>query len=423
MQTILFAFVIILLSKAFLPSFLTSGDRGVINPEEGLWQFQLLVGLVYCATAVLFLRDAGRLRRSVLAAWPVWLFGGIALASSFWSIDPNITIRRSIALLGTTLAGVYAGATCDSRQLRRAVVIAAWVIVLGSGVMVLYTPDLGIHHDIHDGYWRGAFLHKNNLGEFATLAAVCFMLECLVARRLAVMPLVGIACCLWLLIGAGSRTAWVMMPVLAALVAAFACWEARKVAKIAAVILVVVAVVAPSIDWAWVGALLERDESLTGRIPLWSLVWTDIAQRPFLGYGYGAYWLGKAGLSPLYWATLGWRDSPNQAHNGFLDLWLECGVLGILAVLATVVVFLRAQSSQDPVERAAEWSFVALAIGFGCVGGELVIQNSVYWFLMTAVVTQRCLRIPVAAEDRVRRRPLVRDGVLTAREHFARACS
>jgi O-antigen ligase len=207
-----------------------------------------------------------------------------------------------------------------------------------------------------------------------------------------------------------------MAPILATLLIALFSWEAKKVGKVAAVVAIVVALVSPSIDWNQVGELLGRDESLTGRIPLWSLVWDDIVQRPVLGYGYGAYWLGKAGLSPLYWATLGWRDSPNQAHNGLLDIWLECGLAGIVALFAAAVVFLRAPSSNDPVERSAEWSFTALVIGFGLVGGELVIQNSVYWFLVTVVVTQRCLREPAPVAERSRWRPLVDDAaLLTAR--------
>lgn len=424
MQTILIALLIILFSKAFLPSFLTSGDRSVINPEEGLWQFQLLVGMAYGIAAILFVRDARRMRQSVIATWPLWLMGGVAVCSAIWSIDPGITLRRSAALLGTTLLGVYVGSTVTNDRLLRAVRLAAWITIVGSGVMVLYAPDLGIHHDIHDGYWRGAFLHKNNLGEFASLAVVCFILECLARKKLSVAPLAGMALSLWLLVGAGSRTAWVMTPILAVLVLSFGRWEAKKVFKAAVIIAFLVALVVPWIDWSQIGALLERDESLTGRIPLWSLVWTDIQERPVLGYGYGAYWLGKAGLSPLFWATLGWRDSPNQAHNGFLDIWLECGIGGILALLATLVVFVRAPRSENAVERAAEWSLGGVVVAFGCVGGELVIQNSMYWFLVTAVVTQRCLRGAAPSEQQVRRRPLVQHlGIPSPREYVASAGS
>jgi O-antigen ligase len=418
MQTTLTSFIIILLSKAFLPSLLTSGDRTVINPEEGLWQFQLLVSIAYGATAIFFLRDAQRMKRAVCASWPLWFIGAVAMASAFWSIDPQMTVRRSVGLLGTTLLGVYIGSTVDITTLRRAMLTAAWITVLGSAVMVLFIPDLGIHHDLHDGYWRGAFLHKNNLGQFACLAIVCFMLECLHKRKLSVAPIVGIALSLWLLVGAGSRTAWVMTPILVVLVLTFAKWEQRKFLKIGVVTALLLAFVAPSIDWSVVGDLLGRDESLTGRLPLWSLVWEDIVDRPVLGYGYGAYWLGKAGLSRLHWATLGWQDSPNQAHNGFLDLWLECGLGGILALVSAFVVFFRAPSSDVPVDRASEWAFVALIIGFGCVGGELVVQNSVSWLLITAVITQRSLRGWAPVKERVGRRPLVRDAYLPSRGEY-----
>ena len=235
------------------------------------------------------------------------------------------------------------------------------------------------------------------------------MLDCVARGRLAVAPLMGLALCVWLLIGAGSRTAWVMTPILATLVIAFAKWEGKKVLKGAVVVAALVAIVSPYIDWSLAASMLERDESLTGRVPLWSLVWTDIAERPFLGYGYGAYWLNKAGVARQFWASLGWADSPQQAHNGFLDVWLESGLAGLLMLISVLAVFFRAPSSKVAVERATEWSLVALVFGFGCVGGELVVQNSLYWFLVTVVVTQRCLRQDSAQEKRVRTRPLIRN--------------
>jgi O-antigen ligase len=408
LQTAFVVFALILLSKAFLPSFITGGDRSTISFEEGLWQFQLLVGLLYCAAAVMFLRDVRRMRAAAVASWPLWLMAVLAVASAIWSVDPVMSFRRGLALAGTTLLGVYVGSTMSSEGLRRSLHAAVWIVAIGSIVLVLGLPSLGVHDDMHDGYWRGAFLHKNNLGEFSTLAIVCLVLNCISKRRVQVSSLLGIGLCVTLLIGAGSRTAWIMTPILTLLALSLATWEAKKVLRVVALIAVVIMLDASWIDWSQIGAALGRDESLTGRIPLWTVVWTDIAERPIVGYGYGAYWLGKVGDARLYWTSLGWGDSPQHAHNGFLDVWLECGLLGIGALIAIGAAFIRAANSSDSLERATEWCLLALVVGFGCVGGELVIQNSMYWFLVTAVVTQRCLRSrerqPVTAL-----RPLLRD--------------
>jgi O-antigen ligase len=400
---------LIFLSKAFLPGFLTGGDRSTISFEAGLWQFQLVAGFLYVGAIAVFVRDVRRIRVAFRASWPLLMLAALAVASAMWSIDPAMTFRRGTALLGTTLLGLYAGSRVSSDELRRALRITAWTIAVGSIALVFLLPDLGVHDDIHDGYWRGAFLHKNNLGEFTCLAIVCFVLDCLAKRKLSFMPAVGIALCVWLLVGSGSRTGWIMTPLLAGLVLGFGRWEARNVLKVAAAAAVFLVIGTPWIQWSEVGALLGRDESLTGRIPLWTVVWQDILERPLLGYGYGAYWLGKVGDARLYWTSLGWGDAPQHAHNGFLDLWLECGLLGILTLSTAVVVFLRAQNSTVAVERATEWSVFALVLGFGCLGGELVAQNSMYWFLLSTIVTQRRLRVPSCETDRESWRPLVRD--------------
>ena len=67
----------------------------------------------------------------------------------------------------------------------------------------------------------------------------------------------------------------------------------------------------------------------------------EIGRRPWLGHGFGSFWDTGAAINPIRSAPPGaWfmkAQLINTAHNGYLDLLLQTGIvgfaLGIVAIL------------------------------------------------------------------------------------------
>jgi len=98
--------------------------------------------------------------------------------------------------------------------------------------------------------------------------------------------------------------------------------------------LVVAAGVAVATLSPWLLGLFGKSEDLTGRLDIWASV-TDLAlQRPAFGWGWVSYW--APWTEPF--AGLASRKGVVylQAHNAWLDVWLQVGVIGLLAFLAIV---------------------------------------------------------------------------------------
>lgn len=72
---------------------------------------------------------------------------------------------------------------------------------------------------------------------------------------------------------------------------------------------------------------VSRDESLSGRDELWSAVGYEISKNPTLGSGYGAFWTEGKGRE----ITQTWN--PRQSHHAYLDVMLDVGIVGLLAVI------------------------------------------------------------------------------------------
>ena len=105
--------------------------------------------------------------------------------------------------------------------------------------------------------------------------------------------------------------------------------------------------------------LLGKDVTLTGRTGIWTAVLQSIFKRPLLGYGYQAFWLGLEGESYRVILEVSWVLA--QAQNGFLDVTLELGVVGLVIVLLifafafrdAIACLLRSRDQQQL--RAVEW--------------------------------------------------------------------
>jgi len=70
-------------------------------------------------------------------------------------------------------------------------------------------------------------------------------------------------------------------------------------------------------------SLIGRNDSLTGRTGLWDIAFKLIAQRPLLGWGY------DANRSALDVVSLAY----GQFHNGYLDLLVRGGMIGLIIVI------------------------------------------------------------------------------------------
>ncbi len=81
---------------------------------------------------------------------------------------------------------------------------------------------------------------------------------------------------------------------------------------------------------------LGKSPDMTGRTEIWGKVLSLIPQRPWFGFGWLSYWV--PGLKPYEGLVVINHVPYYQAHNAFLDMWLQAGLFALLA-LVTVVAF------------------------------------------------------------------------------------
>jgi O-antigen ligase len=381
----------VLFSGAILPLLqLVAGTAP--NVGEADRRTQALVAPFYLA-AVLVLAWRPRRPSPVLVALRqplIWYLVGWALLSTAWSDAPSITLRRAVALAGSTVFGLYVAARYSRAELMR-LVGRAFLIILVLSVLFVVVGGYGVSSGIYAGAWRGVFADKNGLGRAMVLGAFTFGTLAMAAagrRRLLYSLLTAAACLLVLL--SRSATSLVVLAAMGSLTALCFGLQKRR-SRFLSISLVGIVLSAGLLLWtmttqeALLGAL-GKSTTLTGRTELWTASIAQFEAEPWLGYGFGAFWSGANSRGALVWEQIGW--TPPHAHNGFIDLGLDLGTIGVVLFgLGYLLTVARALANVRPGAGALEvWPLLYLCyfVLANMTESALVRQNNVFWVLYCA---------------------------------------
>lgn len=361
------------------------------NPDfdavRGATAMQLLWAGIYAVVLwLLFRRRDWQPGRVIRQNAPVFILTGLALVSILWSTAELLTLRRGIALLGTTFFGLYLVTRFSTEELLRVVTYTLGLCSLLSLLCCIFLPHLGIHQDHHALAWRGVYENKNTLGCLMALGVVAWIINALAEPRLRVLAGTGGTLSLFMLIMSESITSLLIL--IGLLVIILLLYTFRRGYTGAAVVMGTLAAAAAAglvLQPELLLLLTGREANLSGRTDLWWAVWEATKQRPWLGYGYSAFWLGWQGPSAHLWHTLHW--TPLHAHNGYLELWLQLGLVGVAVFAASLGVNLF---RSFPMLKTENWPgifpclfFVFMAV-YNVTESAILVRNAFLWILYVA---------------------------------------
>jgi exopolysaccharide production protein ExoQ len=339
--------LVIMLSR--LPAYWlgVTADSAGAALEDGNWLdrgvYLLLMALAIRILATRSLRWGGLVTQNFALAL-LLLFG---LLSATWSDFPGVALKRWSRDLGhylivmVILSDPRPVAAIDT-VLRR----VCYILLPLSVVFVKYYPHLGISYDPWSGAptYRGVATTKNGLGALCLIAGIFFVWD-IVRRwprrrergdkRTILVNVAFLVMTLWLLKLSNSATS-VACLVIGSLVIVTLHTRSTSAHRLKVALPASIGVYLALDSLVGVTdlitAVLGRDSTLTGRTNVWEAV-TSLTPNTLLGAGYASFWLGDR-LSAL-WARFWWQ--PTQAHNGYLEVYLNLGALG-LALLAAFLL-------------------------------------------------------------------------------------
>ena len=376
--------------------YLSSGFTGFLSGDSplNLWRVEdnpLLLAIqmaMYGVTLGFIALHWRKLANALQAgAWSMGL-AFFAVASTLWSSDPAFTLRRSLVVVATTVFGIYFGSLFElPRQLRLLVWAFALLAVLSAGC-ALWFPQYGIDNQLHHGDWQGVLGQKNLLGKAMVVAIVVLWSAKGAIPR--VLQIVTLPVCAVVMLMSQSLASLLVCGALLVMAVGYRALRARLTTLVPIVVLVLLVVSVLMLlifdNGPLALAYFGRSTTLSRRTEIWRAVWSFISAHMLLGYGFSSFWAGMQGESALVAARLGFVA--RHAHNGFLDLWLELGIVGLLIfavgyfqAVRQGVLLVRSTHNRFACWPLLYFTFMLL---YDLVEGPILRQNNLYWALYVA---------------------------------------
>ena len=327
------------------------------------------------------------------------------LASMIWSDEPTVLMKRWVKDLGNPIMALVILTERRPYEAVGDVLRRLTFLLLPLSVLFIrYYPELARAYKA-DGLpmFTGVGHQKNDLGLMCLMAGIYVFWELLQRRdnthptfiqQHKIIAVVVIGMLSWLLRMSDSQTSFVCL--VAAVLLLLLGRIARRPATIFGVLLCAV-VAWPLAEMLNLKELalsfLGRDPTFTNRTAVWQTL-EALAVNPFVGAGFMSFWTG-ARLEEV-WRLLG--PGINQAHNGYLEQYLNLGYIGV-AFIAVIVLSgllrVRRHLNDDPAAGILCLCFIVSAVLFNYTEASFYGMNNMWMLLLLG-----CLEVPRQRQPR-----------------------
>jgi len=330
---------------------------------------------------------------------PLIAFLAFGLVSFVWSDFPLVALKRWFRDLGNYFViFVVLSDPQPFEAIRTLLRRLLYLLIPLSVLLIKYFPNFGKQYDMWTGanLFAGATTGKNMLGVVCLISGIFFFWDTLTRwperkeKRTKLVIRVNFAflvMTLWLLNLASSATSMVCL-VIGCLVIVVARGKfAERHSTFLKVILPVTfclyLVLAFGLDLnGEMASAVGRDPTFTGRSLIWKAV-LSTHTNPLVGTGYESFWLGPR-LTYMWQAWAG----VNEAHNGYLEVYLNLGMIG----LGLLVMFLFSSYRNIWKKLSGSSSLTSLSLAYWIVtlfynSTEAAFKIHPMWivFLLTAL--------------------------------------
>lgn len=345
--------------------------------------FGAIVLLLIAGAIVLLVRSRGQVKLGRMP-YPLMVFLLLATASIAWSFYPNSSALGVSLQWITTVVALPVALLLGWRELLQ---VLGWVLrlILALSFLFEFVVSAFIRHPIFPVwvtpddpkhvakllYWSRDLLFSGGkiqgiVGNSSLLAMIALIALIVFAIQLACRS-VGTLGWFWLVVAAATigitRSATIYIALVVVIVVAGAALLVRRATTgrrrslsygvIAASIVVIGA--AGFVFRAPLLHLMGKSTELTGRVDIWNAVIHLAQQRPGFGWGWVSYW--TPWTEPFKSLIVKGGVQVMHAHNAWLDVWLQLGILGLIVFGALVLTALARSwlmatgSLVEPAER------------------------------------------------------------------------
>jgi O-antigen ligase len=276
-----------------------------------------------------------------------------ALLSVIWSDFTSMALKRWVRDLGNYLVVLVTLSDRHPLEAVRTVLRrVSYLLVPLSIMLIKYYPAIGIQYSMWTGAPSlvGATTSKNMLGVLCLASGLFFFWDTVSrwaerkdrrVKRIILVNLAFLSMVLWLIRSTESATSRICLVLGCLMIAATHSGFGRRhpgfLKAFGPVCFGIYLILTYTFDiGSQVAGAVGRDPTLTGRTVIWNAV-LSANSNPLVGAGYESFWLGTRLLR--VWELTG--GGINEAHNGYLEVYLHLGLIGVVLLSIYLIASYR----------------------------------------------------------------------------------
>jgi O-antigen ligase len=367
---------------------------------------------ILIATAVLVLISRSRQVQLFLQKnGPILVFFSYCLLSISWSDYSLVGLKRWIKAFGD-FAMILIILTDPNSQaaMRRFFSRASFILMPASLLLIKFYPALG--RTFNQWTWipmyTGVTTNKNSLGVICMVCGLGSLWSLIgtyeqrmMPRRLARLIAHGsfVALSTYLIVKADSMTSLSCL-VMGGVVMVMTTqkWIAGRASGVNALVAGSIALPLVAVFVSSAGELLQslgRNSTLTGRTGIWKAV-LSLHTNPLVGTGFETFWLGER-LQRVWDMT---EKGIQEAHNGYLEVYLNLGWIGVVLMIGLIVVGYRhalAIFRYDPQAGRLRLAFITAGVIYSLTEAGFRMMNPIWIALL---LTTTCIPASLRVKNR-----------------------
>lgn len=261
----------------------------------------------------------------------LWILIFLGLLSQLWSETPGISFVSGLSIFLTSILAAYIAIQYSWKNIESFLKLSLVITALSSLVYAVAIPSLGTG----EKGWNGIFGFQIFLGMTMGLSAVVWLISNSRSARESTCAYLVSALSIFILLRTNSASGILVLSFLICVCVFFYSiklinkkYHLSMFAFSAFIIVSLIGIIPPIISG--ILEMLGKSITLTGRTEFWPLVIDAIMEKPFLGYGVDGFWQPWRGYENPAINIRTQYFIPPHSHNGFLDLGLNLGIVGLL---------------------------------------------------------------------------------------------
>ena len=365
---------------------------------------------VLSATYLIFQSDWKRVLKQIPIELTLLL--ALMLGSASWSAYQSTTVLSFAIQIGVTILAVFFAAAFSWRQILKIFATALRIIIFSSILIDLaasltkdfisqFIPSsmgdlhqaLNNHSHLFDGgRAQGILGNANFTAAWALIGVITFATEIFIQkdkRWLSLISLLGSIAMIAATKSAGMifATVAVILAAIVSLLAEGKDWQTRHRYYRIAWTVAGIAMFLVLMFRSTVFEILGKSPDMTHRSFIWRKVFALISERPLEGWGFTGVW--NPSSKPFEHLIVIYQSNYYQAHNAYLDVWLQLGLVGLgLFLILIVRTFIKTwRLGVHHSNSLYLWPLLLLIAQLvrGITESRLLIQSAMFMLILFAV--------------------------------------